>query len=95
MIDFLSGAVTLGYLVAAAFFLCFWRKTADRLFLAFAAAFVLFALNQGLAFALTVVSEPWSLIYALRVLGFLLIAAAIIDKNTSSGASPASGARRK
>lgn len=95
MIDFLSGAVTLGYLVAAAFFFCFWRKTADRLFLAFAAAFVLFALNQALAFALTVVSEPWSLIYALRVLGFILIAAAIIDKNTSSGASPASGARRK
>ena len=95
MIDFLSGAVTLGYLVAAAFFACFWRKTADRLFLAFAAAFVLFALNQGLASALTVVSEPWSLIYALRVLGFLLIVAAIIDKNTSSGASPASGARKK
>lgn len=25
MIEFLSGAVTLGYLVAAAFFLSFWR----------------------------------------------------------------------
>ena len=85
MIEFLSGAVTLGYLVAAAFFLRFWRKTSDRLFLAFAAAFVLFALNQGLAFALTVVSEPWSLIYALRVLGFVLILAAIVDKNMRSG----------
>jgi len=95
MIDFLSGAATLGYLVAAVFFLRFWRSTADRLFLAFAAAFALFALNQGLAFALTVVSEPWSLIYALRVIGFVLIAAAIIDKNTTSGASRASGAPRK
>ena len=95
MIDFLSGAVTLGYLVAAAFFFSFWRKTADRLFLAFAAAFVLFALNQGLAAGLTVVLEPASLIYGLRVLGFIIILAAIVDKNTTSGASTTSGARRK
>jgi ABC-type polysaccharide/polyol phosphate export permease len=95
MIEFLSGAVTMGFLVAAGFFFSFWRKTADRLFLAFAAAFVLFALNQALAAGLTVVLEPASLIYGLRVLGFILILAAIIDKNTTSGASTASGARRK
>ena len=99
MIDFLSGAATVGYLVAAVFFLRFWRTTGDRLFLAFAAAFALFALNQGLAFALTVVSEPWSLIYALRVVGFLVILGAIIDKNfrprPTRSASPASGARKK
>ena len=95
MIEFLAGAVTLGYLVAAGFFWRFWRKTADRLFLAFAAAFVLFALNQGLAAGLTVVLEPASLIYGLRVLGFILILAAIVDKNASSGASRASGARRR
>jgi hypothetical protein len=81
MIDFLAGAVTLGYIVAAAFFLRFWRRTADRLFLAFAAAFVLFAVNQALAYAFTVVFEPTSLVYALRVLGFLLIIWAIVDKN--------------
>jgi hypothetical protein len=85
MIDFLSGVVTFGFLVAAAFFLQFWRKTADRLFLAFAGAFVLFALNQGLSFWLTVVNEPYSLIYALRVLGFILILAAIVDKNVRAG----------
>ena len=81
MIDFLAGAVTLGYIVAAAFFLRFWRKTSERLFLAFAAAFVLFALNQALAFAFTVVVEPESLVYALRVLGFVIIIGAIVDKN--------------
>ena len=81
MVEFLSGAVTLGYLVAAAFFLSFWRKTSDRLFLAFGAAFVLFALNQLLSHALTVVSEPTSLIYLLRILGFALIIVAIVDKN--------------
>jgi hypothetical protein len=75
---FLSGAVALGYLVAAAFFLSFWRKTSDRLFLAFGAAFVL---NPLLAHALTVMIEPASLVYVLRILGFGLITGAIVDKN--------------
>jgi hypothetical protein len=83
MNEFLSGAVTLGYLVAALFFLRFWRSTTDRLFLAFAVAFALFALNQGLAPALAVYRESTSFIYGLRVLGFLLIVAAIVDKNLS------------
>ncbi len=81
MIEFLSGAVALGYLVAAGFFLRFWRRTADRLFLAFAAAFVLFALNQVLGSALVVLIEPSSLIYLLRILGFVIILVAIFDKN--------------
>jgi len=85
MIEFFSGAVTLGFLVAAGFFFSFWHKTADRLFLAFAFAFVLFALNQGLAAWLTVVNEPTSLIYVLRVLGFIIILGAIVDKNARPG----------
>jgi hypothetical protein len=85
MIEFFSGAVTLGFLVAAGFFVRFWRQTADRLFLAFALAFVLFALNQALASWLTVVIEPASLIYALRVLGFIIILGAIVDKNARPG----------
>jgi len=85
MIEFLSGAVTFGYLIAAVFFLRFWRKTSDRLFLAFTIAFVLFALNQGLAFLLAVYREPTSFIYALRVIGFVLILAAIVDKNFVAG----------
>jgi hypothetical protein len=85
MIEFLSGAVTLGFLVAAGFFLRFWRQTADRLFLAFAVAFVLFALNQALASWLTVLIEPASLIYVLRVLGFIIILGAIVDKNARPG----------
>jgi hypothetical protein len=85
MIEFFSGAVTLAFLVAAGFFLRFWRQTADRLFLAFALAFVLFALNQALASWLTVVIEPASLIYALRVLGFIIILGAIVDKNARPG----------
>ena len=38
-LDFLSGAISMGFLVAAVFFLRFWRDTRDELFLAFALSF--------------------------------------------------------
>ena len=85
MIEFLSGAVTFGYLVAALFFARFWRKTGDRLFVAFAIAFVLLALNQALAQWLGAADERVGYTYLLRVLGFVLILAAIVDKNLFGG----------
>jgi hypothetical protein len=88
MIGFLAGAVTMAYLVSAAFFFRFWRRTRDRLFLAFASAFVLFGINQALADFLQVVFEPSSFIYTLRVLGFVLILAAILDKNLAPRRKP-------
>ena len=81
MIDFLAGATALGYSVAAVFFLRFWRTTRDRLFLAFAAGFGLLACNQVLAALLEAGDERTPFVYSLRVLGFLLILWAIIDKN--------------
>ena len=84
MIEFVSGAVTFGYLVAALFFARFWKRTHDRLFVAFAIAFVLLALNQALAQWLGAADERVGYTYLLRVLGFVLILAAIIDKNVSS-----------
>jgi len=85
MIEFLSGAVTVGYLVAAGFFVRYWRKTAERLFLIFAIAFGLLAVNQALAHVLSVVSEPNSFVYGLRAAAFLLILVAIVDKNLFAG----------
>jgi len=83
MIEFLSGAVAMGFLVAAGFFGRFWRQTADRLFLAFAVAFVLLALNQMLAQWLGAADERIAYTYLLRVLGFVIILGAIVDKNLS------------
>lgn len=88
LVDFLAGAVTLGLFVAAGFFLRFWRRTRDRLFLAFAAAFMLLATNQVLAAFLGASDERTPYTYVLRVLGFVLILYAIIDKNLSSGRKP-------
>jgi hypothetical protein len=81
LIAFLAGAVTLGHLIAAVFFVRFWRRTKDRLFLAFALAFALLAVNQAVATALEVAEEATVYAYALRVLGFVLILVAIVDKN--------------
>jgi hypothetical protein len=78
---FLSGALAAGYAVIALFFARFWRDTHDRLFGMFAAAFVLLAV-QRTALSLTshnVVLEP--AFYALRLLAFLVIIAAVVDKN--------------
>jgi Family of unknown function (DUF5985) len=85
MIEFLSGAVTMGFLVAAGFFARFWRDTGDRLFVAFAVAFALLALNQALAQWLGAADERVAYTYLLRVVGFVLILAAIVDKNVSRG----------
>lgn len=84
MVDFLSGAVTFAHLAAAGFFVRFWLRRSDRLFLWFALAFLLLALHQGLSFAFSVTSEAHGFLYGLRVLGFLVILAAIIDKNLAA-----------
>jgi hypothetical protein len=83
MIEFLSGAVTLAYLVGAAFFLRFWRRTADRFFVWFALAFAMLAVHHWVTFSFSVISESNGF-YALRVLAYLIILCAIIDKNLSS-----------
>ncbi len=76
-----AGALTMGYCVAGLFFFRFWRRTADRLFALFAASFAILAI-QRIALALTVdirANSPW--LYSLRLVAFLLILAAILEKN--------------
>ena len=76
-----SGALIFGYLLAGLFFLRFWRRTRDTLFVWFGVAFWLMALNQlALAF-LAVPREEMHFIYLIRILGFVLILWAIIWKN--------------
>lgn len=84
VVSYLAGAVTMGTFVAAMFFLRFWRRTRERLFLAFAAAFTLLGLNQALAWYLGAGDELTPFTYLLRVFGFVLILYAIVDKNLSS-----------
>lgn len=82
MLEFMSGLITMGYLVAGLFFLRFWKRTGDRLFLAFSLAFWLFALNQLLVPLSGLPREEASGFYLLRLAGFGLIIVAILAKNT-------------
>jgi len=83
MIEFLAGSVSMGFVIAALFFARFWRNTRDRFFLAFAAAFLLLAVNQALAQWLGAADERVSYTYLLRVLAYVIILAAIVNKNLS------------
>ena len=48
MFEFMSGLIVAGFLISGLFFLRFWKRTRDSLFVAFALAFWLLALNQTL-----------------------------------------------
>jgi hypothetical protein len=76
----ISGALTMGYALAAVFFLRFWRDTRDSLFAYFAAAFLLLAVGR---LALSIV-EPHEVLYLLRLAAFVLIIVAIAMKNRRS-----------
>jgi uncharacterized membrane protein len=78
---FLSGAITMGFFVAGLFFLRFWKKTRDGLFLAFALAFWLLSLNQALLALADIPVEERSWLYLLRLAAFLLIIISIWRKN--------------
>jgi hypothetical protein len=67
----------------ALFFWRFWRQVGDRLFLLFAIAFLLFAGNWFWLAAIPPQQESRHLVYLLRLLGFVIILVAIVDKNRS------------
>jgi hypothetical protein len=82
--NFMLGAIVMASVVAGLFFLRFWRRTRDRLFLMFAAAFWLMAVNWA-ALAFTQADEIRTAFYVVRLVAFVLILVAIIDKNRSRG----------
>jgi hypothetical protein len=81
LFDFLSGAITMGFLVAGFFFLRFWKRTRESLFLAFAAAFWLLGLDQALLTFTNIPVEERSWLFLLRLAAFSLILVSIWRKN--------------
>jgi hypothetical protein len=81
---FLMGANTLGFMAAGVFFLRFWRRTRDGLFVAFSIAFFLLAANQALVALSGIPREEQSPIYLLRLAAFSLLIIAIVRKNMTS-----------
>ena len=71
----------MGFAIAALFFLKFWRRTREALFLAFAGSFMLLAVTQGLLTLSGIPTEERSWLYLLRLMAFLLILAALWLQN--------------
>lgn len=76
----LGGALAMGSIIVALFFLRFWKNTRDSFFIYFTAAFAL----EGISWILFLdhhqrVNDP--VIYSIRLLAYLLILIAIIGKN--------------
>lgn len=80
---FVYGMITMGYLVAGLFFIKFWTRGRDPLFIIFALAFWLLAASQILLAILEIPREEQGWAYILRLLAFALIIVAIIHKNIS------------
>lgn len=81
VVAFVGGLLSAGFAVAALFFLRFWKRTGDGLFLTFAGAFVLLAANQAIPVFMGIPSEHQGYVYLLRLAAFGLIILAILRKN--------------
>jgi hypothetical protein len=84
--QFTGGAITMGELVLGIFFLKFWRRTQDSLFLMFAWAFWLLAANGIAYIAASSANEETTWTFLLRLAAFVLIIVAIVRKNMETKA---------
>jgi len=77
----LTGAIAALSLVAALFFLRFWRRTHDRFFLLFALAFAIDGASRLALAAIRLPDEFEPYAYLPRLVTFALIIAAVAVKN--------------
>lgn len=81
MNQFILGVVATLAMTIALFFLRFWRRTRDRLFAFFSAAFFLLGAHWlALAFV-TLERGSEHLLYGVRLVAFGLIIVGVVDKN--------------
>lgn len=79
--EFLLGAESISMLVIALFFIRFWLRTRDRLFVFFSASFLVMTIERIIR-AIMVVDTEWApYVYSVRLAAFGLILVAIVDKN--------------
>ncbi len=78
---FMNGAAAMCCLVAATFFLKFWRTSSDRFFGLFGLAFTILAVERIAIMVSNGMQEADPSVYLLRCVGFSMIIFAVIDKN--------------
>ena len=79
----MNGAIAMGYLVVSLFFISYWRETRQRLFVYFTTGFLILSVHRSI-WALTFGDATWDQFsLALRLVGYLVILAGIIDRRMS------------
>ena len=81
MTQFVLGAIAMGSAVVALIFLGYYRRTTDRLFLFFSTSFALETVGRLLMALWQSSDDVADAVYLLRVLSYVLILVAILDKN--------------
>lgn len=81
MNQLLAGAVAMGSLTIALFFLRFWRTSRDRFFLYFALSFATEGLHRIYTALQLESSESSPVHYLIRLFAYALILWAIVEKN--------------
>jgi Family of unknown function (DUF5985) len=81
MHEMLLGAIATASMVAALFFLRFWKSTRDRFFLYFAMSFCIEGCNRVLLELMGGLREDAPAYYLIRLVAYGLILIAILDKN--------------
>ena len=84
LFDVLAGAVSFGFFVCGLFFLRYWSRSRDELFLAFAVAFALLGTGQAILALANIPTEERGSLYLIRLSAFLLILLAIYRKNRTA-----------
>lgn len=77
----ISGGILVGLLAVGLFFLRFWKKSGDRFFLLFAIAFGVLAVQRLVLAVVPPAHESAPYIYVARLLAYLIVIYAIVDKN--------------
>jgi hypothetical protein len=85
----LLGAIAMGTLVCSLIFLRLWRESSDRFFLFFSLSFLVQAVNRVALSMEPSPNEGSPLHYWVRLLAYVLIIVAIVDKNRVPRRPPA------
>jgi Ca2+/Na+ antiporter len=81
MYELISGAIMLACFVIGIFFIKFWKKTHDKLFIMFAIAFWILSIERLVLGAIGTQHELGPKVYLIRLSSFIMILFAIIQKN--------------
>jgi len=84
LVVFIWGALAMGCITVAAFFLKYWRASRDRFYLLFAIAFLAMAANWLVLAVAQPPRESVHYVYLIRLVGYVLILTAIVDKNRTA-----------